>query len=557
MERDGRGALVFLALAGIVVLGAWLRAWRLGEFPPGIHVDEASIGYNAYCIAMTGRDERGESTPLYCRAWSADHEYAKYPVFMYSAVAAIRWFGPTIQVLRGVSVTYGLITIVLTAFVGQRAFGWRVGLLSALLLAVQPMHQSHSRSGVEVITFPCFLAAGALLLLVAVKHKRYWPAAALCLAFTFYCYGVARMFVPVLVMGFVAVNYRITRAHWWWILVGAGIALLALVPDIQFLLTGRGTEHFKLISVFGEAGAARGRQILASVGWEVLAQSRIAASLATAVVSYFHFLSPVFLCINGGDSVKCGVTKMGLLHMFEVPTLILGVAMLLKHWRRPANNLFLLWLLLYPVADSLTYPPSIARMASSLPALSIVSALGLERIFVACFRLDGFIRGRRRRVSVALAAAIVSLMACEVWHYYRVYFGDHFTSVFFQWHRHDLDALQFARAHEQEYDEIVFVDYFDYYTYVVLLFALKADPHEWQAHKTAGKFAIVHYDGTGRDVSVRGRTMTVAYPNHIRRGRRLRYIMDPTGTVPMLEIREFRGSGRLRLRSLAEWQSRQ
>ena len=38
-RRVGRGEL--LALLGITLLAALLRFWRLGELPPGIHVDEA------------------------------------------------------------------------------------------------------------------------------------------------------------------------------------------------------------------------------------------------------------------------------------------------------------------------------------------------------------------------------------------------------------------------------------------------------------------------------------------------------------------------------------
>jgi len=237
------------------------------------------------------------------------------------------------------------------------------------------------------------------------------------------------------------------------------------------------------------------------------------------------------------------VTKMGLLHIFEVPTLIIGVAMLIRDRRRPPCKLFLLWLLLYPLADSLTFPPSIARMSSSLPALSIVSALGLKRVFDACSRVSA----PSRRTGVLLTLALAVLMAREVYSYYRVYFGDHFTSVFFQWHQHDLDALEFARQHEADYDQIVFVDYYDYYSYVVLLFALKADPHEWQTGRTAGRYAILHWDEGRKTMPLRGRVMTIAYPNHVKQGRHLCYIMDPTGTVKMLEARDIVGVERLEL----------
>jgi len=41
----------------ILLLGAFFRFFRLTTAPPGLNWDEVSIGYNAYSILITGRDE--------------------------------------------------------------------------------------------------------------------------------------------------------------------------------------------------------------------------------------------------------------------------------------------------------------------------------------------------------------------------------------------------------------------------------------------------------------------------------------------------------------------
>ena len=51
-------------LLAIVVFAAVLRIWGIGQFPAGLNADEAAIGYNAYSLIQTGKDEDRKSTRL-------------------------------------------------------------------------------------------------------------------------------------------------------------------------------------------------------------------------------------------------------------------------------------------------------------------------------------------------------------------------------------------------------------------------------------------------------------------------------------------------------------
>ncbi|MBM3208997.1 4-amino-4-deoxy-L-arabinose transferase, partial [Candidatus Shapirobacteria bacterium] len=48
----------------IVSLAFILRVYKLGEYPVGITWDEPALGYNAYSILKTGRDEYGKLLPI-------------------------------------------------------------------------------------------------------------------------------------------------------------------------------------------------------------------------------------------------------------------------------------------------------------------------------------------------------------------------------------------------------------------------------------------------------------------------------------------------------------
>ena len=52
--------LLILAL----IIGSFLRLYQLGLIPNALTWDEAAVGYNAYSILKTGRDEYGELLPI-------------------------------------------------------------------------------------------------------------------------------------------------------------------------------------------------------------------------------------------------------------------------------------------------------------------------------------------------------------------------------------------------------------------------------------------------------------------------------------------------------------
>lgn len=51
-----------ILLFAVILLGAVLRFYNISNNPPGLYLDEASIGLNAYDILKTGKDQYGYST---------------------------------------------------------------------------------------------------------------------------------------------------------------------------------------------------------------------------------------------------------------------------------------------------------------------------------------------------------------------------------------------------------------------------------------------------------------------------------------------------------------
>ena len=67
-------------LIGILLVAALLRIPYLSSYPVGFHADEASMGYDAYSLLKTGRDQYGEFLPLHTRSFG-DYDEALYRYF--------------------------------------------------------------------------------------------------------------------------------------------------------------------------------------------------------------------------------------------------------------------------------------------------------------------------------------------------------------------------------------------------------------------------------------------------------------------------------------------
>src|SRR5258708_19312926 len=109
---------ILLSLVLVFLLGTFLRFYKLAQIPSGLEQDETSIGYNAYSILQTGKDEYGKHLPLYFKAFG---EY-KLPGYIYASVVPIKLFGLNALSVRFISPFSGSFTIILIFILPQHLF---------------------------------------------------------------------------------------------------------------------------------------------------------------------------------------------------------------------------------------------------------------------------------------------------------------------------------------------------------------------------------------------------------------------------------------------------
>ena len=107
-----------LVLIVIFVLGAFLRFYHLGQSPPSLNWDEASLGYDSYSLLKTGRDQYGKFLPLAFRSFD---DY-KPPVYVYLTVPSLILFGLNAQAVRFPSALLGTLTILIVYLITKKMF---------------------------------------------------------------------------------------------------------------------------------------------------------------------------------------------------------------------------------------------------------------------------------------------------------------------------------------------------------------------------------------------------------------------------------------------------
>ena len=229
MTRHAKRMRRLARAAGLCVLAFALYAVGVPDNPPGFHIDESSVAYNAHLITQSGRDEYGEEWPLHFRSLG---DY-KSPAYIYLLAAVFRVTGPSIAVARYLSAALGVLAALALGLLGTRLTGSRAaGLLTFLSALLTPWLFGLSRVAVEVAAYPLAVAL-FLLSTRRAASKEAWGVpdsayVAAALALVTYTYSPGRLFGPLLALGLallVTTRARVRPLLTTWTLYG-----LALVP---------------------------------------------------------------------------------------------------------------------------------------------------------------------------------------------------------------------------------------------------------------------------------------------------------------------------------------
>ena len=399
----GRWTAVLLI---VLLLAFTLRVWNLTGVPPGLTHDEANHGREAIGI-LAGVLRL--FFPL---------NYGSEPLYSYTAALSMALLGRGLFALRLVNVLFGVLAIAITYAWAAPRFGRAVALLGAALLAVSFWPLAGSREALRAGMLPFFLAMAVWFFwrllkptvdgrpptaartspggtpspsgrgvasrpafedadsTVATRHPppatRHSPLAAvgrrssavlfgLFTAATLYIYLAARvswLLFP-LFLGYLALWHRAAFRRAWRPAL-AGLLLAGLLAAPLFLyLRAHPEMQTRLDMLDGPL------QAIAAGQWRPV--------LANAADALLAFVWPG----RGDQFLAYNIPGRPVFDAVSAVFFVVGLAVCLWRWRRPAYAFLLLWLAVGILPSLVTGPTAnTTRNLAALPAVFLIPAIG-------------------------------------------------------------------------------------------------------------------------------------------------------------------------------------
>lgn len=409
----------FLFLA-ILFIGVILRFYNLPQVPPGINRDEASIGYSAYSLLKTGKDEYGKFMPLSFQSFGD----WKLPFYIYTTVPFVYFLGLGELAVRFPSALFGVATVGLTFFLVKALFkNNSLALLAMFLVAISPWHLHLSRVESESNAAVFLVTCAVLLFLQSLKGKIWLIIPSFVLfSLTYFTYAGNYIFTTLLILGlFFIYRTQIKKDK----VLLTGLALFIFLSGfIWYQTTFANRTKLSGISIFGDPAVVYAKIEIPRNQYKDpqsltarIFHNRVIFGTERFLQNYLSSFSPNFLFIKGGGNKAHNIENFGNMYIVEAPFLLLGLVYLLFFKKGRERSFVLWWFFISAVAPSITKDaPHSNRMFAIFPILPLVTASGLWWVLSK-------IKILRMRFIIAGIIAILFLVNISIYlNRYYVYF---------------------------------------------------------------------------------------------------------------------------------------
>lgn len=494
----------------IIILAGFFRFNKLNSVPPSPSLDEVSIGWNAYSILKTGRDEYGYRLPVLLRAYD-DWRPALY---IYLTIPFIKFFGLSVASVRAPAVLLSLVTILATYFLVNELFmnsllANSYSLIAATLLAISPWHIYLSRLGHEVGAGLAFSVLGVLFFLKFINKKNnfFLYLSAFFFTLTFYTYQSQKVFTPTILITLALIFRKKLALKKKQVFLAVMLGLILLMPFLKATFSPGGFARVTGASIFtnlpetySQAVNRVSRDQTNGWWWRRVFDNRRLATVLYIFRSYFSHFDPVWLFLSRMEEESHKVPSMGLFYLWELPLFSIGAFQLIKNkLPKSSKALVFSWLLLGPLPAALaTQAPHGMRAFNMLPMPQIISAIGVVGI-MSKLKIPAFAKASAgKQNSNPLLIISFSLVVFSLGYLYHNYFYNfpYEQSDSFQYPLSK--AIPYILSIQSQYDKIVFSERGQLeQSYMFFLFFSKIDPlwYQNQGGTISGGFGKEHYFG--------------------------------------------------------------
>lgn len=384
-------------IIAIILLGAGLRLFHLASNPPHLTQDEAALGYNAYSILKTGKDEYGTPFPLVFKSFG---DY-KPGLYVYLTVPFVYVLGLDEFAVRLPSVVMGIVAIAfMYLFVKKVTDDETLSLAAAFFLAVSPWHMHFSRGAWEANVALTFLLVALTYFVSAMRNHRLLPLSAIFSALSLLSYQGSKLSVFVALFIFSLYHLKdLKKIPVKTYALSISLGLLVSLPIFISLFTGQ-AGRLGVFSVFSyprpteylTAFLNNGGDHVGSTTY-YLFHSEPLNFLRGILGRWFNHYSARFLLFEGDwSNPRHSVPHSGVITLMDGVLLIAGMYVVMsksfRKWMAPVAAWFLLSTL--PSILSRDQVHAVRSLPMVVP-LTILIALGLTFILSLPFRRVAFV----------------------------------------------------------------------------------------------------------------------------------------------------------------------
>lgn len=345
-----------------MTIAAFLRFYKLGSLPPGLHPDEAANGLDIISMfdahkfqAIYDTNGPREALFFYLQA---------IPVFI-GKVTGWAFLNFTPLSLRVAPAFIGVLTVYGIYLLGKEFFNKNVGLFASLALAVSAWHIHFSRNGFRAIMAPLALVFFFYFFIRAYKSGRlkYYVATGVTLALGFYTYLSFRMLPLALIAILVyilATNRKFFKKNLYNLTYFIIVFLITLIPlFIHFARVPADIAGRSSTSIFNtetNGGSASG-------------------ALADNIVK-----TATMFNLKGDQNFRHNVNGMPMLDIFVGILMWAGIVVSAINLRKIENFILFAWFGALSLPELLTSEgiPHALRIVGVIPVVFLWSAIGLE-----------------------------------------------------------------------------------------------------------------------------------------------------------------------------------
>lgn len=477
--------LIVMLIAGV------LRFYQIDKVPVSLYWDEVSQGYNAYSISETLRDEYGNFLPLLFRAFD---DY-KMPLNIYLTSLSVKIMGLNEFAVRFPSALFGTLTVLVTFFLINQLLkrsGWLMGqkykdtisLISAFFLAISPWHIQFSRAGFEANISLFFIALGVYLFFKGLGKYRYYLFSLISFAVACHGYRSIYVFLPILLLGlFIIWRKELVRKGLFRIGLGLLLFVILIAPLLNLLMRD-GTSRFQQTSI-----SIKVNEVALSNFQKGTKTNRKILYAKIFLQNYISQFTPQFLFISGDSNGRHSPRGMGLLYLWELPFLLVGLYIVFRYFSFPVKAILFIWLLAAPLPAALSIPvPHALRTLNILPMPQALAAIGVFYIF--------FIFTKHARK--LYAAALILVIGFFFIRYINLYSYTNTKSNVVDWADGYKQLTEYVIAKESSYDKVLISGHY-WEPYVYFLFYKKYNPKMYQKNGSSYEFGKYVFGGTSWD----------------------------------------------------------